>query len=792
MKFSLNLLNRFVNIKSIPTKKLVDRLVFSGFEVEEVYTLAEATSLVIGKVIECKNHPNSDHLHLLKVDCGKKYGVLDIVCGAPNARENINVIVARVGANLPRINLTIKESVIRGEKSCGMCCSLVELGVDKSLLSENQINGIEEVDPSIKVGEENVLKALNLNDTIIDINILPNRSDCLSYFGLAREIASLFNIKELNIPATKKFTNKSGQELVKVKTKLCPRFDIVKVSDLKIKDTPKYIKDALLVSGIRPISPLVDLGNYAMLLTGQPFNIYDADHIKSNFVIKDDLDTELITFDGKKVKVKKGDIVICDKNNPVCIAGIMALKNAAVSSSTTNIYIEAAIFNSQAIRLTSNRLGLVSYSSNLFSKGRNTLLVDEALTTILLLLDEFTTKHKFVSYSSNYSDQLKNLNPVFDFNINDLNSRLGSHYTKDEVDFVLNAYNIKKVGSNKLQGPIYRTDLAEQCDIDEEVFRYYSTDKLDINFDSYPKEFIHKDNSPYNNEKNISNYLVNNGFYRILSYTLIDKFKDEQVRVFSNDSSYVVRNAMTSDHEIVRSDLIPSMLETIHYNLDHFHNDFKLFEISPLDLKFGTRTFISFGLVGKRYVSSKSSGENYSFFDLKGYVSGLFTLLGIRNERIHYSYSKNKAFHPKASADINIDNTFVGTIGLLHPNVEQNKVVVGELDLTTIFNLAPNKNKFNTFTSISNIKRELSFEVNDKVNYEELVHEIKKQNINKLVNIELFDLYSNQETNKKYITLSLTFSSNDEHVALKNEDIDLYINSIIKAVFDKFGVNLRN
>lgn len=792
MKFSLNLLKQFVNLKSISTNKLIDRLIFSGFEVEESYPLAEATNLVIGKVISCVNHPNSDHLHLLKVDCGKKYGVLDIVCGAPNARENINVIVALVGANLPRINLTIKESVIRGEKSCGMCCSLLELGVDKSLLSEKQINGIEEVDPSIKVGEEKVLKALHLDDIVIDINILPNRSDCLSYFEMAREIASLFNIKEVFIPKTKDLFSKNNPEFVQVKTKLCPRFDLLKIENLKLNETPEYIKKALLISGIRPISPLVDLGNYAMLLTGQPFNIYDADKIDSHFVIRDDLESSLTTFDGKNISVKKGDIIILDKSKPVCIAGIMALKDASVSNTTTNIYIEAAIFNSQTIRKTSNRLGLSSYSSNLFSKGRNLSLVDEALTCILQLLDEFSSKHKFTLYSSNITTKLKNSNPIIKFDYEKLNERLGSHYTKEEVDLVLDAYNIKKTADNKLQAPIYRSDILEQCDIEEEVFRYYPVSKLDIDFSSYPKEYsFNKSNDNYY-ENIISNYLINNGFYRILSYTLIDKQKDKLVRVFSSDESYIVRNAMTSDHEVVRSDLIPSMIETIHYNLDHFHNDFKLFEISPLDLRSENKTVISFGLVGKKYISTKSKGEYFSFFDLKGYVIGIANLLGINESRLHFSFSNNKSFHPKASADIKVDNTFIGTIGLLHPTITQEKIIVGELDLSILISLIPNKYKFSTFTSVSKTKRELSFEVNSKASYQELVETIKKLNIKQVKDIELFDLYTNPETNNTYITLSIIFSSDDEHVALKNEEIDLSIDNIVKEINKKYGINLRN
>lgn len=790
MKFSLNLINKYIDISNIPIKKLVDRLVFSGFEVEEYHQVASGTKLVIGQIISCVDHPNSDHLHLLKVDCGKKYGELQIVCGAKNAREGIKVIVARVGAYLPSINLTINESVIRGQKSCGMCCSLTELGVDKSLLTDSQINGIEEVDSSIKVGEEKVLKVLGLDDTIIDVNVLPNRGDILSYFGLVRELSSLFSIPVNSLPATNKILSKNDKSLVEVKTDLCPRFDVVKVDSVIPSSTPEYVKKALLISGIRPISSLVDLGNYAMLLTGQPFNIYDADFISKKFVIKDDITSSLTTFDGKKMQVKNGDIVICDKDKPVCIAGIMALKNASVNNSTKNIYIEAAVFSHKAIRSTSNRLGLSSYSSNLFAKGRNMSLVDEALSTIISLLPEFTTNFKVTSYSSNYTNNLKNMNPIFTFSLDKLNQRLGGHYTKEEVKAVLDAYNIKQLPNNKLQAPIYRNDIVEQCDIEEEVFRYYSVDKLDINFDSYPKTYFHVNSSLIHNEKIISNYLINNGFYRILSYTLIDEKKDKLIRVFSDKESFKVRNAMTSDHEIVRSDLLPSMLETIHYNLDHFQNDFKLFEISPLDLVDGTRTYLSIGLCGKKSNQLKSQDINYSFFDIKGYITGLLSIIGINQDRVCFSYSLNKSFHPKASADIKIDGKFVGTIGKLHPLIENENIIVGELDLTAIDELVTNKIKFKTFTSISNIKRELSFEIPNNITYDNIITTIINININHLINAELYDIY-NKDNNQTYLTVSLTFSSNDEHIALKNEEIDEYIKEIVSTVENKLNIKLR-
>ena len=346
MLFSYKTLSTLVDLSSITPEELRNRLTFSGFEVEGMEKLAEASSLVIGEVLTCEKHPDSDHLHVLTVDCGQE-GIKHIVCGAPNVRKGLRVIVALEGCVLPALGETIKKGKIRGEVSEGMCCSLLELGVSKDSLEENSpsMNGIEELPFDAPLGEKNVLDYLGLNDTILDINVLPNRPDCLSYIGMAREISALMNRPLVHLP-TYNLTSLKDNIHVRSKTINCPRIDMLRINDVVVKkETPLYIKRTLLASGIRSLSPLVDLGNYSMLLTGQPLNIYDADdNTGDDYIVSDDYQGKFTTFDGKEIDLIPGDLVISDKSSVICLAGIMAGEKASVRPSTRNITIEAACF----------------------------------------------------------------------------------------------------------------------------------------------------------------------------------------------------------------------------------------------------------------------------------------------------------------------------------------------------------------------------------------------------------------------------------------------------------------
>lgn len=788
MLFSYNLLSTLVDLSAFTPATLRSRLTFAGFEVEGMEKVAEASNLIIGQVLTCEKHPDSDHLHVLTVDCGKEEGIKDIVCGAPNVRKDLKVIVALPGCVLPALGETIKRGVIRGKESDGMCCSLLELGVKKDTLPLNSpsLNGIEELPSDAPIGERNVLAYLGLDDSVLDVNVLPNRPDCLSYIGLAREISSLTGAKLKEIPV---FKNEYSDHLtVKSETPHCPRFDALKiVSVVPKKETPLKIRRALEASGIRSLDPIVDLGNYAMLLTGQPFNMYDADKNPSDtYVVKEDYQGEMETFDGKKLSLIPGDLVVTDGSKPICLAGIMADKEQAVTSETKNIVVEAADFYHANIRHTSARLGLASASSQLFAKGRNPRMIDEAMAVIISLLPEFFASYKVTDYASYKGDIVEN--KPFEFSYDALNKRLGSSYTKEEIDTVIKAYRLSFVDGNKLLAPIDRVDLNEQCDIDEEVFRFYPADKITPSLEGFP--LTHGSLTYAQKEKReIRELLIARGFSEILSFTLVDEKMDSELRVFSNEPSYRVKNPMTKDHEFVRSDLLSSMLATVHYNVSHQHEDLALFEISDMDTPKGNHLYLSLALRGEKMTAEKYGAQPYDFFDMKGVIEAIFARLGIPSTRYKLSYSKNPYFHPGASADIRMGKDLVGTFGQLHPSYEKDKVFLAELDLGYLLGLKSSKTKFVPFSSYPLVRRDLSFEMNGKVTYEELKKEILHVKNSYVQEVYYFDDFTDKETGKEYLGVSLLLGKEDG--TLKDKEINASLEAVKTTVRERLGLKLR-
>lgn len=789
MLFSYKLLSELVDLSSLTPEKVRDRLTFSGFEVEDMEPLASASKLCIGKILTCEKHPESDHLHLLTVDLGSTYGIKNIVCGAPNARAGIKVIVALEGCVLPALNETIKKGVIRGKESDGMCCSLLELGVKADSLDENSPskNGIEELDDDAEIGNTDVLAYLGLDDTVFDINVLPNRPDCLSYYGMAREISALLNVKMKDAP-TFDFKSISKKLNVSSETNACNRFDILRITDVKVKsETPKKIKNYLTASGIRPVSPIVDIGNYAMLLSGQPFNMYDASKNEAGtYVVKDDFDdVKVKTFDEKELTLKKDDLVVTDSKNPLCVAGIMALDSACVTSNTTSFDIEAGIFYHVNIRHSSSRLGLSSPSSQLFGKERNPLMVDEALAIIVSLLDEFLDSYKVEAYGSfnNVNNDVKGV----EFSLDKLNHRLGGNYTEAEVDEVLKAYRVKKI-DGLLYPPVDRVDLLEQCDFEEEVYRYFGAERLIATFKNYP--ITTGGLSPEQRKRReIREMLISLGFDEILSFTLIDEKMDKMIRVFNNFDSYKLVNPMTKDHEIVRSDLLPSMLQTMDYNITHNNPDLKLFEISNVDNpKAGSHLYLSLGLLGKHYVSENYDGVEYNFFDIKGIITSIFNKIGVPETRYRLMYSKNTAFHPYASVDIYVGKDFVGTFGRVHPSLRKDNVYLAEIDLGYLLALKGLKTKFTKFSSETMVRRDISFKSKDDVSYKKLIDTIKSVKDTNLDHVSLFDKFSD-DNNDTFIGVSLYFQR--EGKTLKGEEIDDSVSRIINAVKANLGLSRR-
>jgi len=429
MLVSVKKLNEYVDIKDIDASSLAKGLTFAGVEVEEMVTLASATNLVIGEILTCENHPDSDHLHVLNVNLGEKYGVNQIVCGAPNARKGLKVIVARPGAKLPQIE--IKPSVIRGVESNGMCCSLVELGVDIKYLNEYQTKGIEELPRDAPVGEENVLGYLGLDDTILSLNVLANRPDLLSIYNVAREVGAIFS-RKVNIPVVEHKADFVTDLKVGSDTDKCSQFSGCEIRGIVTKPSPKYVQEFLMAEGVRSINNIVDIGNYVMLLTGQPLHMYDADKLtKKELIAKSDYSGEFIALDENKYELNEGDIVITTDNKPMCLGGVMGSLECAVDENTKNIYIEAASFDSASIRRTSLRLGLVSESSQRFVKGTNHFQSEEVIALASELCRELA-EAKEVSNIVTYQKEEKK-QQVVKTSINKINNRLATSSLKKRL-----------------------------------------------------------------------------------------------------------------------------------------------------------------------------------------------------------------------------------------------------------------------------------------------------------------------------------------------------------------------
>ena len=388
MRLSLNFVKDYVDIdENIDVKELAEKMTAVGNEYDEATSLVNATNLVVGEVLTCQMHPDSDHLHLCEVNIGEE--VLNIVCGAPNVRNGLKVIVAKVGAELPG-GVKIKKGLIRGQESNGMLCSLYEIGIDKKYLSEQDKNGICELPSNAKPGDDPI-KVLGLDDKIIDFELTANRGDLLSILGMAYEISSIYN-KEVRVPDLKH--NEIEEDVnnefnLNIETENCSLFLAKKVKDIVIKESPDFIKNRLIACGIRPINNVVDISNYVMLELGQPLHFYDSDNLGDTILVRMAKNgEELVTLDSTKRILNENDIVITNGKEVVGLAGVMGGINTEVENTTKNVLIEAAIFDSVKVRKTSNKI-LRSEASNRFEKGLDPNRTYMAIERACRLLEKY-------------------------------------------------------------------------------------------------------------------------------------------------------------------------------------------------------------------------------------------------------------------------------------------------------------------------------------------------------------------------------------------------------------------
>lgn len=796
MRTSLNLIKKYVDLSGISVEEIVDKLTFSGLEVEELAKVASATNLVIGEIIECENHPDSDHLHILKVNLGEKYGVKQIVCGAPNARVGLKVIVARVGSVLEKNNITISKGVIRGVESEGMCCSLEELGVDRNSLSQKQLDGIEELDMSAPVGEENVLEYLNLDDYILDINVLANRSDCLAVYSLAKELGALFD-RKITIPEICLNNEIDSPLSVSSLTDKCSQISMKLVEGIKVKPSPKWLSTFLMNSGIRSINNIVDIGNFVMILTGQPIHMYDMDKLSSKeFIVKDNMESKFVALDNNEYDVTNGDLCVTNNNEIGCLGGVMGAYFCQVDENTVNVAVESANFDPATIRRTTVKTGLSSDSSARFIKGINPnqdQFVLDLCAKMLIDLADAEKVYKTTRYSTLSNDSLE-IKCSYTY----ISKRLGYEFTKEEINDVFKRLQIEIESINEDEfiavPPAHRIDLRCDANLSEEVFRFIGLDRIKPRLPEMVTT-VGGLTLAQRNKKNIREHLISNGFNEILTYTLVSPSMNDKFVVLNSDEAIKVMNPMTIDHSLIRRGLISSVLEVLTYNLAHQNKDLKLFEIS--DITTDKQSYQELCLVfnGNKIVESSLEKVPFNYYDVKGAFESIMQILGLDMKRYHLErLTDSEFFHSGRSAKIIVNNKMAGVMGELHPayTKEYGLTYVLDINLSSFLDLRSSNKKMQAISRFPSVERDYAFVVKKDVLADQIINAVKKEARGIISNISIFDVYEGEflPSGYKSLALKITYTSLDS--TLTDKEINPVEEKFISSLNKLFGAYLRS
>ncbi|MBR2743846.1 MAG: phenylalanine--tRNA ligase subunit beta [Clostridia bacterium] len=789
MILSRNFVKDYIDLDdSLDIKTIGEDMTRVGNEYDEARKFIDCTNLVIGEIIDCAEHPDSDHLHVCKVNVGKD--ILQIVCGAPNARAGIKVIVALVGAKLP--GGEIKAGAIRGVESNGMMCSVAELGLDNKFLKPEDKEGIAELGEDAVVGEDPI-KYLGWDDEIVDFDLTANRGDLLSMLGMAYELSAIYGkpVKELDLSHGESGDDINNSFKVDVQTDNCSLFLARKVENVKIKESPAFIKNRLMACGIRPINNVVDISNYVMLELGQPLHFYDSDRLGDTIVVRMAENGEkLTTLDEIERSLDENDIVIANKEKSVGLAGVMGGLDTEVESNTKNVIIEAAIFDGVKVRKTSKKI-VRSEASNRFEKGLDAKRTYMAMERACQLLEKYAggTVLKGMCKYDNSQVEDKKITITYQ-NINDV---LGSNIPKDEIldvfrklGFTYDADDEKAV----VTVPSRRLDISIKEDLIEEVSRIYGVDNIQGTIPTMGEKMGDYDNTI----RSIRHKMAELGLNETLTYILIN---DKDVHKYTTDKFEELKllDPITEERNTLRYSVIPSLFKTYEYNKAHYSKDISIFEVGKGFFKkgdeYGENQKIAALMTGKYYVGVGNQA-NVDFYIIKGIVEELLDYLGYANR---YSFVIPKEipaeFHPGQVAEINVNADSVGIVGKLHPSETKDAVYVMEINLDKLLAKRVGKMKYKDISMYPNVNKDVAFVMDKAKTSKEIETVIKKAGGSLLTNIEVFDVYTGENVgeNEKSIAYSLTF--NDPKKTLTEEEITPIFEKIITTVESKCNVKLR-
>ena len=778
----------YIDISDQDLEKLAVKITEAGINVEKVIT-NKIDNLVIGEVKSCIDHPNSDHLHLCMVDVGKDE-LQQIVCGAPNVREGLKVIVALPGAVLPG-DFEIKSSKIRGVESNGMICALYELGLEEKN-DETYAKGIEELEDNAPVGRD-PLVYLGLEDTLYELDIHKHRNnDCYYHIGFAYEISAILNRKvtlpDLSYKEDK--DNINNHFKLEVETSKCPYYLAKMVTNVEIKESPDFIKRRLLSVGMRPINNVVDISNYVMLEFGQPLHFFDKDSLGDKILVRDAKDNEVITtLDEKMRTLRSSDIIITDGKKPVCIAGVMGGANTEVEPTTKNILIEAAIFDSVSIRYTASHLDLRSEASIRYGKGLSYEYTNMAINRACHLLEKYA--NATVLSGTVKHDEIDKTPKVVEFYPIDVDKMLGIKIDEDimkhELERLDFPYTITD-GKFSVTIPSRRLDIESNVnDIAEEIGRLYgyqnikgTLPKIEVKRGDYVGDVKYR--------KAISKRLRSLGLNEVKTYTLVSPAMANSFD-YEGKEKITLPNPMSIDKSVIRTSLIPSLLNTYNYNKARKVEDINIYEIAKTyDKSYNEESKIAFLMKGNYLTNPWKGSIKVDFYLMKGIAESILDYLGFKNR---YSFVKSNVLdlHPGISADILLDRKRIGIMGRVHPKKCSDEVYVCELSLNALMTKVKPL-KYKEASRYPTIIKDVAFIVPKEMSSSEVETVIKKAGGRLLSDIKIFDVYEKLDNDKKSIAYNLTFM--DSNRTLTDEEVMSVFDNIIKKVTTILDVELRD
>ncbi|MDF9867605.1 phenylalanyl-tRNA synthetase beta chain [Bacilli bacterium PM5-3] len=790
MIVSYNTLKKYVDLSEVSPYELGDLLTNAGLEVEQVYPFAQGSDLVIGYIKEAKRHPESDHLSVCQVDV--KDEVLQICCGAPNVQEGKYVIVAKPGCELEHAKVpVIKKVEFAGVESNGMMCSLSELGIAEKFQNQDQLQGIEILDGEYEIGAE-ALSTLGFDDYVLDIALTPNRSDIYSIYALAIEVAGLLKQKvkevEMNVDTTK-----PSKYNITIEHEDCRAYCLYDFNNIVSMQSSEAIKNELMVLGFKPRFNIVDTGNIAMVISGNPVHTFDADKLKSNeFVIKKGLEMDdFLALDGKTYKIEKDDLLITNAGEIVAIAGVIGSKSSCIDEETTNVVVETADFNHVSVRNTARRLDLFSEASTRFSKITNPYTLEFPVRFFMDSLNLECDGAVRVGMQEYHAKEITLTHQKIE-------KVLGIKISLESCIEILENLSFKVKQDNEtisVYPPSYRKDVEVDVDVIEEIIRVYGYDNI---VSTLPlQEIVYNKFTPLQEmvrqSKNIFSGL---GLKEIVTYQLNSK---DKLDVFSDEESYKeLLNPLSEERKYFRNQLLSNMVETIQYNKAYQHNDLALFEISDVCIDNVEQRRLSIGLSGLFENNAwQRQIKKADFYLLKGIIFEWLEKLGFYYGRVLIKpiESDHKYFHPTRSAYLTINNKVFGVFGQIHPGVAKNlklkDTLLAEIDIEMLSENVGRINKYEGINLLPSVTRDLSLVVPNSVDAAKITKLAKTGN-NKLVkDVKIFDVYYGEGLPEDHYSISISLLISDDKKTLTDEIVNEIIDNILDAFNKKLNITLR-